>query len=82
MKTKEEVEDICRRMDNLWETLHKYSGAEIHGCARLMCWFINQSNQIRSFYEKGQMDKVDEIYSSSIKVIDESEAVIRKHNLY
>ena len=82
MKTKEEVEDICRRMDNLWETLHKYSGAEIHECARLMCWFINQSPYIRSFYEMGRMDKVDEIYNSSLKLIDEAGAFIRKHNLY
>ena len=82
MKTKEEVEDIRRRIDNLWETIHNYSGAEAYAYAGLMNWLINQSNQIRSFYEKGQMDKVDEIYNSSIKVIDEAEAVIRKHNLY
>lgn len=82
MKTKEEVEDICRRMDNLWETLRKYSGAEVHECARLMNWFINQSHHIRSFYEIGRMDKIDEIYNSSIKLINEAGAFIRKHKLY
>ena len=82
MKTKEEVEGICRRMDNLWETLHKYSGAEVHECARLVNWFINQSSHIRSFYERGRMDKVDEIYNSSLRLIDEAGAFIRKHNLY
>ena len=82
MKTKEEVEDIRQRIDNLWETIHNYSGAEAYAYAGLMNWLINQSNQIRSFYEKGQMDKVDEIHNSSIKVINEAEAVIRKHNLY
>lgn len=82
MKTKEEVEDIRRRIDNLWETIHNYSGAEAYAYSGLMNWLINQSNQIRSFYEKGQMDKVDEIYNSSIKVIDEAEAVIMNHNLY
>ena len=82
MKTKEEVEDICRRMDNLWETLRAYSGAEAHECGRLMNWFINMSHYIRSFYEKGRMDKVEEIYNSSLKIIDEAGAFIRKHNLY
>lgn len=82
MKTKDEIEDICRRMDNLWETLHNYSGAETHECGRLMNWFINQSHYIRSFYERGRMDKVDEIYNSSLKLIDEAGAFIRKHNLY
>ena len=82
MKTKEEVEDICWRMDNLWETLHNYSGAEAHECGRLMNWFINQSHHIRSFYERGRMNKVDEIYNSSLKLIDKAGAFIRKYNLY
>ena len=82
MKIKEEVEDICRRMDNLWETLHKYSGAEAHECGRLMNWFINQSPNIRSFHESGHVDEVERIYNSSLKLIGEAGAFIRKHNLY
>lgn len=82
MKTKEEVEDICRRMDNLWETLHKYSGAEIHECCRLMNWFINQSPNLRTFYKEGMMEDVDEVYNSSLKLIEEAGEFIRKHNLY
>ena len=82
MKTKEEVEDICRRMDNLWETLHRYSGAEIHECCRLGNWFINQSPNLRKFYEKGMMEDVDEVYNSSLKLIEEAGAFIHKHNLY
>lgn len=81
MKTKEEVEDICRRMDNLWETLHHYFGAEVHECARLMNWFVNQSPNLRTFYEKGMMEDVDEVYNSSLKLIEEAGEFIRKHNL-
>lgn len=30
MKTKEQVDDICCRINNQLETLRKYSGVEIH----------------------------------------------------
>lgn len=82
MKTKEEVEDLCRRMDNLWETLHKYSGAEIHECCRLGNWFINQSPNLRTFFEKGMMEDVDKVYNSSLKLVEEAGEFIRKHHLY
>ena len=82
MKTKDEVEDICRRMENLLETLRKYSGAEIHECRRLMNWFVNQVPNIRAFYGHGMQSEVDEVYEGSLKLIDEAGAFIRKHNLY
>lgn len=82
MKTKEEVEDICRRMENLLETLRKYSGAEIHECRRLMNWFVNQSPNILFFHKNGMQDDVDEIYDDSLKLIEEAGEFIRKHKLY
>jgi hypothetical protein len=82
MKTKEEVEDICRRMENLLETLRNYSGAEIHECRRLMNWFVNQIPNIQAFYKYNMHDEVDEIYEGSLKLIEEAGEFIRKHNLY
>lgn len=77
MKAKEKIEDLRQRIDNLWETIHNHSGAEAYAYTGLMNWFIDQSRQIRSFYEKGQMDRGDEIYNSTIKLIDEAGAIIR-----
>ena len=82
MKTKEEVEDICRRMENLLETLRKYSGAEIHECRRLMNWFVNQVPNMLFFYKNGMWDDVDEVYDGSLKLIEEAGEFIRKHHLY
>lgn len=82
MKTKEQVDDICRRMNNQLETLRKYSGAEIHECGRLMNWFINQIPNIKAFYDLQKWDYVDRIYSSSEKLMEEAAAFIRKHKLY
>lgn len=82
MKTKEEVEDICRRMENLLETLRNYSGAEIHECRRLMNWFVNQIPNILFFHKNGMWDDVDEVYDGSLKLIEEAGEFIRKHNLY
>lgn len=82
MKTKEQVDDICRRMENQLETLRKYSGAEIHECRRLMNWFVNQVPNIQAFYERKMWDYVDRIYESSEKLMEEAAAFIRKHKLY
>lgn len=82
MKTKEQVDDICRRMENQLETLRKYSGAEAHECGRLMNWFVNQVPNIRCFYEHKMWDDVDEVYESSEKLMEEAAAFIRKHKLY
>ncbi len=82
MKTKEQVDDICRRMNNQLETLRKYSGAEIHECRRLMNWFVNQVPNIQCFYEHKKWDWVDKIYESSEKLMEEAAAFIHKHKLY
>lgn len=82
MKTKEQVDDICRRMENQLETLRKYSGAEIHECRRLMNWFVNQIPNIQHFYERKGWDWVDKIYASSEKLMEEAAAFIHKHKLY
>ena len=82
MKTKEQVDDICRRMENQLETLRKYSGAEIHECRRLMNWFVNQVPNIQFFYEHKMWDDVDEVYESSEKLMEEATAFIHKHKLY
>ena len=82
MKTKEEVDDICRRMENLLETLRKYSGAEIHECRRLMNWFVNQIPNLQAFYKYNMYDDVEEVYNGSLKLIEEAGKFIHKHNLY
>lgn len=82
MKTKEQVDDICRRMENQLESLRKYSGAEIHECGRLMNWFVNQVPNIQAFYERKMWDYVDRIYESSEKLMEEAAAFIHKHKLY
>ena len=82
MKTKKEVEDLCRRMENLLETLREYSGAEIHECRRLMNWFVNQIPNIQTFCKYNMYDEVDEIYEDSLKLIEEAGEFIRKHKLY
>lgn len=81
MRTKEEVEDVCRRMENLLETLRKYTGAEAHECGRLMNWFINQVPNIRCFSKNGMQDGVDEVYRGSLRLIDEAAAFVHKHDL-
>ena len=82
MKTKEQVDDLCRRMENQLETLRKYSGAEIHECGRLMNCFVNNIPHIKAFYNRQNWDYVDRIYSSSKKIMEEATAFIHKHKIY
>lgn len=82
MKTKEQVDDLCRLMENQLETLRKYSGAEIHECRRIMNYFVNDISHIKGFYDLQKWDYVDRIYSSSEKAMEEAAAFIHKHKIY
>ena len=77
--TKEQVDEICRLCNNQWETLGKYTGANIHRCNQIRGWIINFVPCIQSFWERKDWACVNRKYDNLVKANKEAAKFIHEN---